>query len=455
MNRGRPSAIHELLRLGVETLQHGSAESPVNVGLISGGLSINAIAPTAQLTVEKRSIEPAELARFQAVLEGLTSEPPLELDLEILGERPAGRMPRDHPLLTTTLAARASLGLDGALESGSTDANAAMGLGIPAISLGVSRGRDMHTTYESIQISSLELGARQLELILEAMLGAPGRPPTAARPRRGVARLADVAERAGVGSSIASRVLNDDPTVGVRPETRERILEAAKALNYRPNAAARGLKSQRTTTIGLVIPNLAYPVNSEIINGAQTAASEAGYVLLIADAEEFMQAGQAYHRLLLEGRVDGLLLASASTAEPLLRDIINTDLPLILVNRRAGSLAPSVTVDDALGMRLGVEHLIGLGHAQIGYVSGRATPTPPSAGSRGSGARCATPGSTSGPTGWWSRRSTRPADMRRARSCCSDGPSAPTALTVWSVGAAIGVLAGLASRASVFPKTCR
>jgi LacI family transcriptional regulator, galactose operon repressor len=264
-------------------------------------------------------------------------------------------------------------------------------------------------------------------------------------PRRGVARLADVAARAGVGTSIASRVLNRDPTVGVRPETRTRILEAAEELNYRPNAAARGLKSQRTTTIGLVIPNLAYPVNSEIIHGAERAASEAGYVLLIADAEEFMQAGQAYHRLLLEGRVDGLLLASASTAEPMLRDILNTDLPLILVNRRAASLAPSVTVDDALGMRLGVEHLIELGHTRIGYVSG---PRDADTAQRRLEGFVGALGDA-GLSAWPDRIVESSFDEAGGYAACEEllkrWPERPTAVTVWSVGAAIGVLAALAS----------
>jgi DNA-binding LacI/PurR family transcriptional regulator len=188
--------------------------------------------------------------------------------------------------------------------------------------------------------------------------------------RRGVARLTDVAKLAGVGTSIASRILNSDPTVGVRPETRARIVAAAQELNYSPNASARGLKLQRTTTVALVVPNLAYPVNIEIIRGAERAASAAGYVLVIADADEFLQAGMAYRRLLLEHRVDGLLLASATTSEPFLSDIVRTDLPLVLVNRRAGSLAPSVTVDDALGMRLAARHLLDLGHTTIAYVSG-------------------------------------------------------------------------------------
>src|SRR6266545_1863569 len=140
--------------------------------------------------------------------------------------------------------------------------------------------------------------------------------------RTGVVRLADVARAAGVGTSITSRVLNNDPTVSVRDETRERILRAVRELNYRPNAFARGLKLARTMTIGLVIPNLAYPVNAEIIRGAQRASAAAGYVILLADADEFVQTGEAYHRLLHERRVDGLLIASASTDEVFLRDLM-------------------------------------------------------------------------------------------------------------------------------------
>jgi DNA-binding LacI/PurR family transcriptional regulator len=270
--------------------------------------------------------------------------------------------------------------------------------------------------------------------------------PTGARAvPRGVARLADVAALAGVGTSIASRVLNDDPTVGVRPETRSRIIAAAKELNYRPNAAARGLKLQRTTTIGLVIPNLAYPVNSEIIRGAERAASEAGYVLLIADAEEFLQAGLAYRRLRLERRVDGLLLASATTSEPFLLDIVKTDLPLILVNRRAGEVAPSITVDDALGMRLAVEHLLGLGHRRIGYVSGPADAD--TARRRLEGYLGAL--RDAGIKPMVSRVVESSFDEESGYHACSEllnrWRKPPTGVTVWSVAAAIGVVARLAT----------
>ena len=180
----------------------------------------------------------------------------------------------------------------------------------------------------------------------------------------------DVARAADVGTSTASRVLNGDPSVSIRPETRERILLAARELNYRPNAFARGLKLARTMTLGMVIPNLAYPVNAEIIRGAERRAAAAGYIMVLADAEEFLQTGEAYRRLLLERRVDGLLIASATTTERFLEELSSRALPFVLVNRRVPRVGPSVTVDDARGMELAVEQLVRLGHRRIAHIAG-------------------------------------------------------------------------------------
>ncbi len=169
-DRARPSAVHELVQLGSALIAHGKVDAPVNIGLITGGLSINGIAEHAELLVEKRSSDPAELASFVSLLNELRTQPPLELEVEMLGERPAGTLARDDPLLETVRAVRQELGLDDVLESGSTDANAAVGLGIPALSLGVSRGQDMHTLHERIDISSLASGVRQLEQVLTSAL---------------------------------------------------------------------------------------------------------------------------------------------------------------------------------------------------------------------------------------------------------------------------------------------
>jgi LacI family transcriptional regulator len=188
---------------------------------------------------------------------------------------------------------------------------------------------------------------------------------TPARPR-----LVDVAEACGVTVSIVSRVLNGDPTVSARPQTRERIFAAARQLSYVPNGFARGLRRSRTMTIGAVLPNLAYAVNAEIIRGAERQAAAEGYVLLVADAVEFGPTGAAYQRLLMEGRVDGLLIASSTTAEGATAALSTFPLPVVHVNRRGEDFGVSVSVDDELGIGLAVDHLVGLGHQSIGYIAG-------------------------------------------------------------------------------------
>ncbi len=169
-DRDRPSAIHALVRIAAETLEHAGARAPVNIGLIDGGLAVNAIAGRAEMVVEKRSSDADELSGFLQFLRTITCDPALALTVDMLGDRPAAMLPRDSPLLATVLAVRNQLGLNDVIEAGSTDANAAMGLGIPGLSLGVSRGRGMHTFKESIDVSSLSLGAKQIELVLIALL---------------------------------------------------------------------------------------------------------------------------------------------------------------------------------------------------------------------------------------------------------------------------------------------
>jgi LacI family transcriptional regulator len=254
------------------------------------------------------------------------------------------------------------------------------------------------------------------------------------------ARLADVARAAGVGTSTVSRVLNGDPSVSIRPETRERIVAAATRLNYRPNAFARGLKLARTMTLGMVIPNLAYPVNAEIIRGAERRAAAEGYVMVLADAEEFLQSGDAYRRLLLERRVDGLLIASATSSESFLAQLARQNLPFVLVNRRVPRVAPWIVVDDAGGMRLAVEHLVELGHRRIAHVAGphdvdtaRRRAVGFRSGLRAAGlpvsARLIVETSLDEEGGY------------RATRELLGLPRAPTALTVWSLAAAVGALA--------------
>lgn len=170
VDRGAPSAIHALFALGTGLLEGSTREAPVNVGLVSGGRSVNAIADAAELVVELRSLDTEALREFRATLAALRVEPPLAVENALLGTRPAGRLARDHPLLAAVRAVRDELGLPDELGAGSTDANAALAAGIPALVLGVAHGTGMHTLGERIDVVSLELGRRQLDGVLRRLL---------------------------------------------------------------------------------------------------------------------------------------------------------------------------------------------------------------------------------------------------------------------------------------------
>ena len=179
-----------------------------------------------------------------------------------------------------------------------------------------------------------------------------------------------MAAAAGVHVSVASRVLSGAPEMSVRPETRARIEEAAQRLRYRPNALGRGLRLQRTMTLAMIVPNLTGAVYFEIIRGAEREAAAQGYVMLLADSGEFDRAGEALKPLVYEGRVDGLIIASASSEDQLPNDLAQQFLPYVVVNRRAERLGPSVIEDDEAGVALGVHHLAELGHRRIAHIAG-------------------------------------------------------------------------------------
>lgn len=172
-DRGRPSATHALLELGRRLIELRTGETPVNIGVISGGRSVNTIAPEAELLVEMRAPDEAPLEQFARTLSRLAVDAPLDVQVEIVGRRPSGRLDRDSPLLATVRRARASLGLPDELSAGSTDANAALAEGIPALTLGVASGDCAHTPDEWIETASLEVGRTQLQAVLREWLALP------------------------------------------------------------------------------------------------------------------------------------------------------------------------------------------------------------------------------------------------------------------------------------------
>ncbi|MBU2669862.1 LacI family transcriptional regulator [Actinoplanes bogorensis] len=182
--------------------------------------------------------------------------------------------------------------------------------------------------------------------------------------------LVDVARLAGVDKAIVSRVVNADPSLVIRPDTRERVLEAISNLGYRPNVAARSLRTAKAGTLGLVIPDFANPVYAEIITGAESAALARGHVLVTGSSTGAHSSMDRYLDLLGQGRVDGLMLAGPTTAREQ-QKLESLGLPWMMVNRRdTGEHHRFVILDDAQAAKLAVEHLLELGHRHIVHVAG-------------------------------------------------------------------------------------
>lgn len=169
-DRGRPSAVHGLVRLLHQIIEDAPDSRPANAGLISGGTGVNAIAATATATVEWRSTDAAALAAQDAELGKLAVPDGLTLKVELLDRRPAGRLPLTHPLVAAIQRARATAGLPATTGEGSTDANAALDAGIPAVAVGCCAGENMHALTERIRMDSIVTGAKQLRAIFTEVL---------------------------------------------------------------------------------------------------------------------------------------------------------------------------------------------------------------------------------------------------------------------------------------------
>ena len=182
-----------------------------------------------------------------------------------------------------------------------------------------------------------------------------GRPPT----------IYDVARMAGVASSTVSRAFSRPGRVNF--ETAEKIRKVAADLGYRANPLARALPTGRTSMIALVISDVTNPFYNEIIRGAQTAAAEAGYVMLLADTQESDRLERSSIERALP-TVEGLVLGGSRMSDSAIR-VIAKQRPVIVLNRVLSDV-PSVVTDNARGMRRAVEHLAELGHSEITYIAG-------------------------------------------------------------------------------------
>jgi DNA-binding LacI/PurR family transcriptional regulator len=183
--------------------------------------------------------------------------------------------------------------------------------------------------------------------------------------------IRDVARLAGVSPATASRVLNGSTTVAAG--LRERVLEAASSLGYRPNTLARSLRRQRTQTIGVIVSDIANPHHSEAVRVMEDEASRAGWRLVLCNSDERVDKQRAYLRLLADERVGGVILSAADRAGSGVDALLDLGIPVLAFDRVIDDpRVDAVTCDNEGGVQELTSHLARLGHRRIAFVGGPA-----------------------------------------------------------------------------------
>ncbi|MGL4451293.1 MAG: LacI family DNA-binding transcriptional regulator [Sarcina sp.] len=179
--------------------------------------------------------------------------------------------------------------------------------------------------------------------------------------------IKDVAREAGVSIATVSRVLNDIDVVN--EETKKKVQEAIKKLGYRPNIVARSLKTQRTRTIGIIVPDISSQVYPEIVRGAEDVANIYKYNVMLCNSDCDGEKEKEYLRVLKEKMVDGVLYMSSSLEQDTLDLINELDIKTILVETsNKDNALPSVSIDNVASAYEATKHLLDKGRKNIAFI---------------------------------------------------------------------------------------
>ncbi len=184
--------------------------------------------------------------------------------------------------------------------------------------------------------------------------------------------IRDVAKLAGVAPITVSRVLNGRKNVA--EDTRQRVQQAIDQLHYVPNTLARSLRSRQSHTIGLLVSDITNPFWTTVARGVEDTAAENDYRTILCNTDENSAKETNYLNLLVERRVDGVIIAPATPEKQRLALLKKLKVPCVLIDRRVkGFRADSVYGDSRTGARLLIDHLIDLGHRRIALINGPST----------------------------------------------------------------------------------
>ena len=181
--------------------------------------------------------------------------------------------------------------------------------------------------------------------------------------------ISDVAKHAGVSIATVSRIINNLP--GYSDKTRVKVEKAIAELGYKPNAMARGLVSNKTNTIGVLLPCVTGRFSSELLRGIEKIAHAKGYSVIICNTDANGEQTMSYLRTLSEKRVEGILFISEWVTEEYGEYLSGLDIPVVLVATHSPHYGfPTVRVDDFAAAYTATSYLISCGHTRIGMISG-------------------------------------------------------------------------------------
>lgn len=183
--------------------------------------------------------------------------------------------------------------------------------------------------------------------------------------------MKEIAKKLGVSVSTVSRALKDSPEL--HPDTKKRVVEMAKSMNYQYNLLAQSLRISRSKVLGVIVPELTSHFFSSNISGIQDTAYKRGYNIMICQSNESYEQEKANIRTLVSSQVDGLLISLSRETKSYdhLQELYDREIPFIMFDRVTEEIPVSkVTVDDAHGAYLAVKHLLEQGCRKIAYFSG-------------------------------------------------------------------------------------
>lgn len=183
--------------------------------------------------------------------------------------------------------------------------------------------------------------------------------------------LKDIAREAGVHVSTVSRALDPGSKTSLTDDVEKKIRKIATRLGYRPNRIAAGLRTNRSMSIGLIIPDITNTLFPPLVRGVESVLEPAGYTTILVNTDNNLDRERRQIEVLREHGVDGIISGAAELKDPGLAEAAAQGLPVVTVNRRLEkSPVPYVINDESDGFRMLVEHLVHLGHQHLAYISG-------------------------------------------------------------------------------------